>query len=126
MASLAELRRLYEVERLTIAQVAERTGIPASTVHRRLHAAGAWVRTRQDGARSLDEQALLDTAFLYERMGMSVQEIADALGRSHETIRERLRKAGVEMRPRGVAVSLKAKRRREAGAAGAGVYDARR
>lgn len=84
---------------LTMDEIAREVMWSPTVVWRVLHTYGAYIQHGGSVARlSIDEQ--LRTAELYAR-GMTIERVADVLGRSPETIRRRLIRFGVKLRPRG-------------------------
>jgi len=111
--TLAELRRLYATH--TIAEMVEITGIPSTTIWRRLRVSGG-TRGRAHHARRsytyppLTYDVLRQVQTMYVEQEMSTNQIADALGVSRTTVSQRLRKAGVHIRGRDEAIRLRVAR----------------
>jgi hypothetical protein len=106
-----DLRVLYEEIGLCLREITELTGVPYSTARHRLRTIGVKPRKRGGGVQKLAHSELAKTAFLYERMGWSCNEIAEALGLHTRTVGERLQRHGVEMRSRGESTRLRFARR---------------
>lgn len=94
-----ELRRLYEVEKLTGRQIAQRLGVGHRTVCRRLQAMGVQARVQGPDR----HEVLRDAKWLreqYETLGKSLHKIAGETGASTAVIRTWLKAHGIERRPR--------------------------
>lgn len=94
-----ELRRLYEVEKLTGRQIAAQLGVGHRTVSRRLQAIGVNVRAPGPERHApLRDADWLRTQYIVNRKGL--QEIADEIGASTAVVRTWMDAHGIERRPR--------------------------
>lgn len=101
----------------TIREISDLTDIPYSTIYGRLKKSGVEL-ARIGGTKSrLDHSEFEKTTFLYVKMGMSTNEIAEQLGLVHDTVCYRLDQAGVRRRSRGESIRLRYARRPKARAA---------
>lgn len=101
------LRELYE-SGLSLRQVERHTGVPYSTVRERLIEMGVEIRKRGSGNdRRMPHDACRETAFMYEQLLMTTTEIAQKLGLAHDTVANRLRAHGVQIRSRGESLKLR-------------------
>ncbi len=92
-----QLRRLYEVEKLTTRQIAGRIGIGSKTISRRLHEFG--ITPRKPGPAR--HEKLRDATWLAsEYESKSCQKIADEIGASCRVVTSWLMAHGIERRPR--------------------------
>jgi DNA-directed RNA polymerase specialized sigma24 family protein len=86
---------------LSAAECAERLYVSSSVVLRRLASCGIARRPAGGSSLRLDHRDLQRTAFLYERLGLSLAAVARIEGIQPNAVRHRLRVAGVPLRPRG-------------------------
>jgi uncharacterized protein YjcR len=86
-------------------------GVPKGTMRHRLLAFGIELRGRGGNHRNPPQREYVKTAFMYERLGMSTNEIAEQLGLHPSTIQNRLKQHGVEMRSKEESVRLRWERR---------------
>ena len=106
-ADPACLARLYESEGLSTYQIAALTGIDRQRITRVLHRLGVPLRPRGAGRRRPtrrpddppDVQQRITT--LYEQQRLNSREISVLLGLPERTVRDRLRRYGVQARTRG-------------------------
>jgi transposase len=94
----AELRRRYAADGVTIAQLATRYGLAASTVRRWLADAGIPRRLPGRPSQAPDREEL---ARLYQAEGLSTTQIGERYGVSQQTALRWLRAADVALRPQG-------------------------
>jgi len=95
------LRQLYEVEALTIAEVAERVGGSPARVLAALHRAG--IETRAPGTPSGRRLTRLTPELLhrlYVEEGLSAAQVAERVGGDGNRVRAALVRAGIPRRPR--------------------------
>jgi lambda repressor-like predicted transcriptional regulator len=85
----AELKRLYDVEGLSLRRISALTGIPYTTLNRRLTRAG--VKMRPEGTPREDTPSIRYLMQL-QGQGMSIRGIARAVGRDYSTIHQRLKR----------------------------------
>ena len=104
------VREMYVDAGLTLRQIEEITGTPYSTIRDRLSREGVDLRPKGGARGRLKHDEYIKTAFMYERLGLSVTEIAEILGLAHDSVCNRLRRHGVEMRSRGESTRLRFKR----------------
>jgi len=101
------LAHLYLCRELSTYRIAELTGLDRQRVTRMLHRAGVPLRARGAGRlrplRRLADPPNLPQliAELYERKKLSSHDIATATGVPERTIRDRLRRDGIQIRSRG-------------------------
>lgn len=94
----AELRRRYLADGLTIAQLAARYGVAATTVRQWLQNAGIPRRLPGRPSQAPDRQELVR---LYQVEGLSTTQIGQRYQVSQQTALRWLRAAGVALRPQG-------------------------
>lgn len=95
-----ELKRMYEVEGLTIRQIGQRINISARTIHRYLKEAGTSFRIHGSPMREeLKERDWIYQGYVTDRK--SIDTLAAELGASSLSIRLCIRRHGIEMRPQG-------------------------
>lgn len=104
------LKNLYEAG-FSLGQVARISEMPKSSVRDILFDMGVKFRKCGGGIVQVPHDELAKTAFLYERMGWSTNEIAEELGMSCDAICNRLDLAGVPRRTRAESMALRWKRR---------------
>jgi transposase len=92
------LRRRYLADGLTIAQLAARYGVAATTVRKWLQNAGIPRRLPGRPSQAPDRQEL---ARLYQVEGLSTTQIGQRYGVSQQTALRWLRAADVPLRPQG-------------------------
>ena len=97
---LAEMRRLYEKDELTLRQIADRFGITRQAVHQRLTRAGVNMRPRSTRRMTLERDLLYD---LYVVGGKTIVEVAAAFGVSMSKILTELKRYGIGRRKSGPA-----------------------
>lgn len=103
------MRRLYEDQGLSLRQVVAATGRPRSTVHWHLQRAGVELRAPYvvpEPSRRISYEEETRTVELYES-GLSMGQVAQALGLSRNAVCHRLRVAGVRARSRADARALR-------------------
>lgn len=93
----AELRRLYEEERLGVAAIAARAGCSPPTISSRLRRCGVAMRPTRFVARPVAPELLRR---LYEEERLPLRLIAAALGVSVGTVHNRRRALGLPARGR--------------------------
>ena len=93
-----ELRRLYEVEGLTLRQIAEHFGVSHQAVHDRLSRMGISMRLRVVRRNSLDPDVLHR---LYVADGLTIAEVAEKLGLTPYFISRELKHHGIPRRRTG-------------------------
>jgi transposase len=96
-ASTSELRRLYEIEGLTLQQIADRFGVSRQAVHERLKRNGFNPRSRGT-PKQLDRELVID---LYVKQSLPVLKIAKMLKVTDRTVSRALIRYGVAIRPKG-------------------------
>lgn len=112
------IKNMYEAG-LSLRQIEKQTGIPYSSVRERLIEMGVEMRKRGSANdRRLDHEAVRTTAFLYEKMGLTTTEIGEKLGIAHDTVCNRLKHHGVEMRDRHESARMRFARRPKAASSG--------
>lgn len=85
----------------SLREVAEISGLSFSAVQNRLvNMYGVKMRPRGGNRKWPPHDEYAKTAFLYERMGLTVNEIVEITGLRQSTIQNRLRQHGVKMRTR--------------------------
>jgi len=99
--SRAELRRLYEQERLTPAEVGERLGVSGRTICVWLQQAGVALRPRRERRRRHLPPADTELWRCYHDEGLSTAELAARYGVSATTVRRWLDNAGIARRAAG-------------------------
>lgn len=105
---------MYEAG-LSLRTIEAQTGIPYTTIRERLIAYGVQMRKRGSANdRRMDHEACIKTAFMYEELGLSTNEIAQELGLAHATVVNRLYHHGVQMRSRSESLKLRFARRPKA------------
>lgn len=103
------VRDLYEAG-FSLKQIEDITGVPDWRVRRSLVRQEVELRNRTEYER-LPHEVIAQTAFMYERMGLSVQEIAEHYGVARSTVQHRLKRHGVKMRTKGESTRLRFARR---------------
>jgi hypothetical protein len=86
---------------LSASECGRRLHMSQSVILRRLAACGIARRPSGGSPPRLDARELERTAFLYERVGLSLAEVARIEGIYPNAVRHRLRAAGVALRPMG-------------------------
>jgi hypothetical protein len=86
---------------LSATECGRRLHMSQSVILRRLAACGIARRPSGGSPPRLDARELERTAFLYERVGLSLAEVARIEGVYPNAVRHRLRAAGVALRPMG-------------------------
>ena len=94
-SDVIEIVRLYEVEKLTLQQIAARFHITKQDVHYRLLSCGVIMRPRSPRIR-LDLEIMVD---LYANKRFSVAKVSTIVGVSPNTVKRSLQGNGVAMRP---------------------------
>lgn len=110
-----ELVELY-IAGFSLSEIENLTDIPRTTVRSRLVTAGVKMRPRggppgNNNRYKTPQEDIVKTAFLYERMGWSQNEIAEYMGIHQSTVGNRLVNHGVKIRDRSEAIRLRFKRR---------------
>lgn len=105
-----EIIALYRQRGATQESVARATYWSATTVGRVLHAWGEPVRKRGGRTPYLSTEEHLLTCELYGQ-GFTIEEIATMRGRAEESIRQRLLRNGVQLRPVGFVQGTRVRRR---------------
>lgn len=95
---LAELKRLYEEEGLTIRQIADRLAIPHQTINQRLVRSGAKMRSHHRRRRYFERDLLYD---LYVVRGLTLPVVGTELGAGEQKVRAELKRHGIERRRSG-------------------------
>jgi transposase-like protein len=103
--SVSGLRLSYEAG-ASVRAISRATGIPFKTVHRRLQEAGTPFRKpggrpAAPPPRTLSPAEIAAAAAAYERDRLSLDELGARYGRSGGSMGRLLRRAGVDVRPRG-------------------------
>ena len=97
-----ELRRLYEVEGLTLRQIAERYGVSHQAVHDRLSRMGISTQRRAHRRNALDAELLQR---LYVINGLTIAEVAAELDVAPYFVARELKHHGISRRRTGVRTS---------------------
>lgn len=104
---LRKMIRMYTTEGATLQEIADELGRSIATVHRHLRRAGVELRpagsTVRRHPRRLPDAELQRTARLYVEDGLSLRQVAEVLGVGQSSVRWRLERAGVQMRPKSQA-----------------------
>lgn len=93
------MARLYQEQRVPSSQIAELTGISEYTVRSRLRARGVPIRTR--GRHNREDRAVVspdDLAALYQRAGLSADEVGKLLGVSRKIVLRSAHDQGLPVR----------------------------
>ncbi len=95
-----KLRELYQLEKLSQAEIAQRLHCDESAIRRKMKAYGINVRTPSEAARlsrgiEIPEEALRE---FYENQGLSLAEIAEKFDCSETAVRNRMVEYGIEAR----------------------------
>jgi hypothetical protein len=98
-----EIAYLYLDLGLTARESGRRVYASESAVLRRLAACGIARRPRGGEGPRLDARQFERTAFLYDRLGLSLAAVGALLGIQPNAVRHRLLAAGVPLRSRGAA-----------------------
>lgn len=95
--TIAELRRLYFHEQLTLAEIGRRYGITRQAVHDRFKRAGVDLPARQPPRKAvvIEAETLQE---LYEKQGLSAREISERLGHPVSTVYSSLRHHSITIR----------------------------
>jgi transposase len=99
--SPAELRRLYQLERLAAVEIGERLGVSGRTVRGWLRQLGIAPRPRSQRRRRHRPPAPAELGRGYVTDGLSIGQLATRYGVSASTVRRWLAAAGVPRRPAG-------------------------
>lgn len=108
---------MYVGQQYTIAEISEHLDRPQSTVISTLDNFGVPRRPRGRRAGTLAKVTMLElkrTAFMYEELRWSINEIAEATGLAYNSVRWRLDRAGVKMRAQDEGIRLRFARRKKA------------
>lgn len=97
----AELRRLYEQQRLTTAETGERLGVSGRTVRTWLQQAGIALRPRRERRRCYLPPADTELRRCYLEEGLTVDQLAARYGVSATTAKRWLGNAGIPRRAPG-------------------------
>jgi predicted DNA-binding protein YlxM (UPF0122 family) len=95
---LLEMQRLYEVEQLTVRQIADHFGVSWQAIHERLVRAGVPLRQKSPVKRFLERETLID---LYTINNLTIGEIAQRLKTNYEKVSEELDRHGIKKRSKG-------------------------
>jgi len=98
LSNVAEIKRLYEDDRLTLDQIADRYSVSRQAVHERLTRAGVTMRSSA-ARRKVLGKGLLNR--LYDVEGRTIAEISKELGVGTATVRGELRRFGIDRRKTG-------------------------
>jgi IS30 family transposase len=93
---LTEIERLYVDEKMTLREIAARTGVSHQDIHHHLKALGVERRNRKTRRRTyprFDRETMYD---LYVTQGLSMEEIGRRLGLSSITIKKELDAHGIK------------------------------
>jgi transposase len=99
--SPAELRRLYQRERLAVVEIGERFGVSGRTVHGWLRQLGIAPRPRSERRRRHRRPAPVELRRGYVADGLSTGQLAKRYGVSASTVTRWLKDAGIPRRPAG-------------------------
>lgn len=114
----ALIKQMYE-SGLFLRQIEKQTGHPYSSIRERLIEMGVEMRKRGSANyRRLDHEAVRTTAFMYENLKLTTTEIAERLGIAHDTVCNRLKHHGTEMRDRHESARMRFARRPKAASSG--------
>ena len=92
---LLEMQRLYEVEGLTLREIADIFGLTWQAIHERLVRAGTPLRQKSPVKRFLERETLVE---LYINKNLELGEIAQQLETSYAKVSEELKRHGIEKR----------------------------
>lgn len=96
--TLETIKRLYEVEQLTLQQVADRLGVTRQAVHDQLVRNGIERRPRSPQSRTIDRATLYR---LYVTNQLGICAVAKELRASYSLVCRELKRHSIEKRPRG-------------------------
>jgi uncharacterized protein YjcR len=99
--SPAELRRLYEQQRLVPAEIGERVGVSGRTVRAWLQQLGIPLRPRAERRRRHLPPTPAQLRRRYLADGLSIGQLANRYGVSASTVKRWLKDAGIPRRPPG-------------------------
>jgi DNA-directed RNA polymerase specialized sigma24 family protein len=99
--SQAELRRLYEQDRLTPAEIGERLGVSGRTIRVWLHQVGVALRPRRERRRRHLPPADTELRRCYHDEGLTADQLAARHGVSATTVKRWLHRAGIPRRAAG-------------------------
>lgn len=113
MVTIRQAREMAELYRAGWSQdwIAEQFGVAQSTIHYHLRKQGVRRRPRLGNPGRLSHEEMDRTVRLY-KAGLTTYEIGQALERSHSSIAERLRRAGVPLRSKSEAAAEAWRRKR--------------
>lgn len=97
---LKKIIKLYETDKLSVRQIAERIGVTNQAIYSRLAGAGVPLRSREQKSKRIARKKLIQ---LYVREKRSIDEIARLLGAAPKRISGELRRCGIEIRSLGCA-----------------------
>jgi len=95
---LKEMRRLYEVEKLSLREIANRFGITWQAIHQRLVSAGVALRQKGNVKRVLDRETLIQ---LYIEENLTIGETARRLKAQDKKVSDELERHGIDKRSAG-------------------------
>jgi predicted DNA-binding protein YlxM (UPF0122 family) len=95
---LKEMQRLYEVENLTLREIAEHFGVSWQAIHERLVKAGVPMRQKSPVKRFLDRETLVQ---LYIEESLTIGETAKRLKTDYNKVSQELGRHGIEKRSKG-------------------------
>lgn len=95
---LKEMRRLYEVEKLTLREIADRFGVSWQAIHERFVRAGVPLRPKNPVRYFLDRETLVK---LYIDENLTIGEIVKQLKTSYEKVSKEFERHGIEKRSSG-------------------------
>jgi predicted DNA-binding protein YlxM (UPF0122 family) len=99
--NIVEIRRLYEDELYSLRQIAEIVGVSHQSVHNHLRNAGVRLRYRGGASRLVVKKPEIEAAVLigtYVDQRLSVEKVAERLGKSKHAVRKSLQAHGIKLR----------------------------
>jgi predicted DNA-binding protein YlxM (UPF0122 family) len=95
IARLKEMRRLYEIEKINLREIAARFGVTWQAIHQKLTKAGVPLRQKSPVKRLLDRETLVQ---LYVEENLTIGETAKRLKAKCKKVSEELERHGIEKR----------------------------
>ncbi len=92
---LKEMRRLYEVEKMNLREIAARFGVSWQAIHQKLAKVGVPMRRKSPVKQFLDREKLVQ---LYIEEGLTIGETAKRLKAKCKKVSEELERHGIEKR----------------------------